>query len=64
MYVLYATPISLLASWIPIRKTNTCDQDIPYLDPIIRGIESERTEREDLESMVIKKRAPAKPTAH
>lgn len=30
-------------------------QDYEYLSPIIREIEKERSEREDLESMVIKK---------
>lgn len=32
-------------------------QDVPYLTPIIREIEAELKEREDLEAMVIKKRA-------
>jgi ubiquinol-cytochrome c reductase subunit 7 len=34
-----------------------CDhfQDTPYLSPIIKEIEAERTEREDLESMQITK---------
>ena len=30
-------------------------QDYPYLSPIIREIEAERSEREDLESMQITK---------
>ncbi|KAK0256767.1 Cytochrome b-c1 complex subunit 7, mitochondrial [Friedmanniomyces endolithicus] len=34
-------------------------QDISYLEPIIKEIEAERTEREDLESMIIKKRTSA-----
>jgi hypothetical protein len=38
--------------------TNICiPQDILYLTPIIKEIEAERKEREDLESMVIKRRA-------
>jgi len=31
-------------------------QDYPYLSPIIKEVEAERTEREDLEAMVITKR--------
>ena len=31
-------------------------QDYPYLQPIIREITAEQTEREDLESMIINKR--------
>jgi ubiquinol-cytochrome c reductase subunit 7 len=33
-------------------------KDYEYLSPIIREIEKERSEREDLESMVVKKRIP------
>jgi ubiquinol-cytochrome c reductase subunit 7 len=49
------------ALWAPYAlcpKTNTgISQDILYLTPIIREIEAEKKEREDLESMVIKRRA-------
>lgn len=38
----------------------TLCQDVPYLQPIIRQIEAERNEREDLESMVIQRRSANK----
>ena len=31
-------------------------QDYPYLEPIVKEVMAEQTEREDLESMVINKR--------
>lgn len=32
-------------------------QDVPYLSPLIEEIEAEMREREDLESMVLKKKS-------
>jgi hypothetical protein len=37
----------------------TSRQDYPYLSPIIEEIEAEASEREDLESMIIKKKTSA-----
>ena len=34
-------------------------QDVPYLSPIIREVEQEHSEREDLETIVIRKRPQA-----
>ncbi|KAK5740555.1 Cytochrome b-c1 complex subunit 7, mitochondrial [Elasticomyces elasticus] len=47
---------SLAHQLLPQTEWTTPDQDYPYLEPIIKEIEAERTEREDLESMIIKKR--------
>lgn len=40
----------------PSESCLTWTQDYPYLEPIIKEIEAERSEREDLESMIIKKK--------
>ncbi|KAK5698583.1 Cytochrome b-c1 complex subunit 7, mitochondrial [Elasticomyces elasticus] len=50
---------SLAHQLLPQNEWTTPDQDYPYLEPIIKEIEAERTEREDLESMIIKKRTTA-----
>ena len=34
-------------------------QDVPYLSPIIREVEQEHSEREDLETIAIRKRPQA-----
>jgi hypothetical protein len=34
----------------------TASQDVPYLSPIIQEIEAEKTERSDLEGLVVQKR--------
>lgn len=38
--------------------TNLPFQDSPYLSPIIREVEKERTEREDLDSLTMRKPEP------
>lgn len=62
-----SAPTTLPSSHITQSRTNAVFvmQDYTYLSPIIRDIEAELTEREDLESMVIKKRksAPKKESA-
>ncbi|KAK4958082.1 Cytochrome b-c1 complex subunit 7, mitochondrial [Elasticomyces elasticus] len=50
---------SLAHQLLPQNEWTKPDEDYPYLEPIIKEIEAERTEREDLESMIIKKRTTA-----
>ncbi|KAK0256028.1 Cytochrome b-c1 complex subunit 7, mitochondrial [Friedmanniomyces endolithicus] len=50
---------SLAHQLLPQTEWTKADEDISYLEPIIKEIEAERTEREDLESMIIKKRTSA-----
>jgi ubiquinol-cytochrome c reductase subunit 7 len=35
--------------------TDSALQDVPYISPILTELEAERTEREDLETIVIKR---------
>ncbi|KAF1820413.1 14 kDa subunit of cytochrome bd ubiquinol oxidase [Dissoconium aciculare CBS 342.82] len=46
---------SLAHQLLPKSEWTKPEQDTPYLSPIIKEIEAERTEREDLESMQITK---------
>jgi len=46
---------SLAHQLLPKSEWTKPEQDTPYLSPIIREIEAERSEREDLESMQITK---------
>ncbi|KAK3702017.1 Cytochrome b-c1 complex subunit 7, mitochondrial [Vermiconidia calcicola] len=46
---------SLAHQLLPKSQWTSEEEDYQYLSPIIREIEQERSEREDLESMVIKK---------
>ncbi|GAB7361518.1 hypothetical protein MBLNU230_g1574t1 [Neophaeotheca triangularis] len=46
---------SLSHQLLPKNEWTSKDQDYPYLSPIIREIEAERTEREDMDAMVVKK---------
>ena len=39
-----------------MANCDICEQDYPYLSPIVKEVMAEQTEREDLESMVITKR--------
>ena len=57
---------SRLSSQGSIAVVQHESQDYPYLTPVIKEVESERTEREDLESMIIKKRkaTPKDPNKH
>ncbi|KAI9785676.1 MAG: Cytochrome b-c1 complex subunit 7 [Geoglossum umbratile] len=48
---------SLSHQLLPKEEQTKPEEDILYLTPIIREIEAEKKEREDLESMVIKRRA-------
>jgi hypothetical protein len=45
-------------AWIKAPYLHLLTQDYEYLSPIIKEIEKERSEREDLESMVVKKPIP------
>ncbi|KXL44624.1 MAG: hypothetical protein FE78DRAFT_117404, partial [Acidomyces sp. 'richmondensis'] len=47
---------SLAHQLLPKEEWTKADEDVAYLSPLIEEIEAERTEREDLEAMVIKKR--------
>ncbi|KAF7186671.1 Cytochrome b-c1 complex subunit 7 [Pseudocercospora fuligena] len=49
---------SLAHQLLPKQEWTKADEDVPYLSPIIREIEAERTEREDLENMQITKPKP------
>ncbi|KAK5171374.1 Cytochrome b-c1 complex subunit 7 [Saxophila tyrrhenica] len=49
---------SLQHQLLPRQEWTSDEQDYQYLSPIIEEIEKERSEREDLESMVIKKPQP------
>ncbi|KAK3074801.1 Cytochrome b-c1 complex subunit 7 [Teratosphaeriaceae sp. CCFEE 6253] len=51
---------SLAHQLLPQTEWTKAEEDYPYLEPIIKEIEAERTEREDLESMIIKKRTSTK----
>ncbi|EMC97052.1 hypothetical protein BAUCODRAFT_32794, partial [Baudoinia panamericana UAMH 10762] len=56
---------SLTHQLLPRNEWTKPEEDYPYLSPIIREIEAELTEREDLEAMVIKRRAATpKQTSH
>ncbi|KAJ9623574.1 Cytochrome b-c1 complex subunit 7 [Taxawa tesnikishii (nom. ined.)] len=46
---------SLSHQLLPKEEQTKPEEDYPYLSPIIKEIEAERAEREDLEAMVIKK---------
>ncbi|KAK4964147.1 Cytochrome b-c1 complex subunit 7, mitochondrial [Elasticomyces elasticus] len=46
---------SLSHQLLPKNEQTKPEEDYQYLTPIIREIEAERNEREDLEAMVIKK---------
>lgn len=53
--------MALRTLWILAYRAERLDltqvlQDYEYLTPVIKEVEAERTEREDLESMVITKR--------
>ncbi|KAI9773880.1 MAG: Cytochrome b-c1 complex subunit 7 [Geoglossum simile] len=48
---------SLSHRLLPKEEQTKPEEDILYLSPIIREIEAEKKEREDLESMIIKRRA-------
>ncbi|KAK7532412.1 cytochrome b-c1 complex subunit 7 [Phyllosticta citribraziliensis] len=48
---------SLSHQLLPKDQWTKPDEDTPYLSPIIREIEAEKAEREDLENLTIKKPA-------
>ncbi|OCK93938.1 14 kDa subunit of cytochrome bd ubiquinol oxidase [Cenococcum geophilum 1.58] len=48
---------SLAHQLLPKEEQTKPEEDIPYLTPIIEEIEAEMKERDDLEAMVVKKRA-------
>lgn len=48
---------SLAHQLLPKEEQTKPEEDIPYLTPIIEEIEAEMKEREDLEAMVVRKRA-------
>ncbi|GAB1741284.1 hypothetical protein D0869_08637 [Hortaea werneckii] len=50
---------SLSHQLLPKAEWTKTNDDYPYLQPIIREITAEQTEREDLESMIINKRKAA-----
>ncbi|TKA70263.1 hypothetical protein B0A55_07760 [Friedmanniomyces simplex] len=50
---------SLAHQLLPQNEWTKAEEDVAYLEPIIKEVEAERTEREDLESMIIKKRTAA-----
>ncbi|KAF2766405.1 ubiquinol-cytochrome c reductase complex 14 kDa protein [Teratosphaeria nubilosa] len=57
---------SIAHQLLPQTEWTKAEDDYPYLSPIIKEIEAERTEREDLEALVVqKKKATEKtPTRH
>ncbi|WPH01088.1 Hypothetical protein R9X50_00392300 [Acrodontium crateriforme] len=51
-----AFQLSLSHQLLPKEEWTKAEDDTPYLSPIIKEIEAELSEREDLESMIISKR--------
>lgn len=52
---LIGSQCSLAHQLLPKNEWTKPEEDEAYLSPIIRAIEAERKEREDLDSLVIKK---------
>ena len=51
---------SLAHQLLPKNEHTRPEEDTLYLSPIIKQIEAERQEKEDLDVMTIKKKKPAK----
>ncbi|KAI9828982.1 MAG: Cytochrome b-c1 complex subunit 7 [Thelocarpon impressellum] len=52
-----AVQCSLAHTLLPKEQQTKPEEDYPYLSPIIREIEAERQERDDLEAMVLRRKA-------
>ncbi|KAI9678078.1 MAG: Cytochrome b-c1 complex subunit 7 [Caeruleum heppii] len=52
-----AVQCSLAHQLLPKDQHTKPDEDTPYLSPILKEIEAERQERDDLEAMVVRKRS-------